>query len=322
MTVTIGRRELLAALGGAVVWPLAARAQQGEHIRQIAVFMGTAGSAPDLANIDAFFKRLDELGWHRWWTNGPEHMRLVAAEMIALSPDVIVVFSNLALAVLKPLSGNVPIVFVGIGDPVGSGFVASLAQPGANITGFTSHEGPMGGKWLEMLKETAPRLTRILTIFHPETPVHQAMWRSAQDAAPHFRVEILPGAIHDAAEIEMAISSFVAQGNGGLIVLPHLLASAHRDLLVKLQLRHSLAAIAADPGHARAGCLLSYGVDFEDSFRRTAEYVDRILRGENPANLPVQQPTKYKLVINLKTAKALGLDIPPILLARADEVIE
>jgi putative ABC transport system substrate-binding protein len=249
-------------------------------------------------------------------------MRGAVAEMLSLSPDVIVVFTNLALAVLKPLVVNVPIVFVGVGDPVGSGFVASLAHPGGNITGFTSHEGPMGGKWLEVLKETAPSLTRVMTIFHPETPVHQSMWRSVQDAAPHFGVEVAPGAVHDAAEIKTAIGAFAAKGGGGLIVLPHALAVTNRDLLTELQLQDRLPSIDASLGAVQAGGLVSYGVDFRDSFRRAASYVDRILKGEKAADLPVQAPTKYELIVNLKTAKALGLEIPGTILGRADEVIE
>jgi putative ABC transport system substrate-binding protein len=257
-----------------------------------------------------------------WANPQPEQMRGAVAEMLSLSPDVIVVFTNLALAVLKPLVVNVPIVFVGVGDPVGSGFVASLAHPGGNITGFTSHEGPMGGKWLEVLKETAPSLTRVMTIFHPETPVHQSMWRSVQDAAPHFGVEVAPGAVHDAAEIKTAIGAFAAKGGGGLIVLPHALAVTNRDLLIELQLQDRLPSIDASLGAVQAGGLVSYGVDFRDSFRRAASYVDRILKGEKAADLPVQAPTKYELIVNLKTAKALGLEIPGTILGRADEVIE
>jgi len=235
---------------------------------------------------------------------------------------VIMVFSNLALEVLKPMAGRVPVVFVGVGDPVGDGFIASLPRPGGNITGFAGNDGPMGGKWLEVLKETAPHLTRVLTILHPETPVHQAFWHSVKDAAPRLGVEVTPGGVRDAAEIERVVSSFAVMENGGIVVLPHAVTWANENLFIALGLRHRLPAVYATEGSVTAGGLVSYGQDFGDNFRKTAEYVDRILRGEKPSDLPVQQPTKFKLTFNLKTAKAIGLEIPPTLLARADEVIE
>jgi putative ABC transport system substrate-binding protein len=332
LAAEIGRREFIALLGGAAVtWPLAAHGQQPDRIPRIGVLMGSAKTEMDQAYLANFWGRLEELGWKegrnarvdvRWWTGGPEHMGAVVAEMLAASPDVIMVFTNLALAVLKPMAGKVPVVFVGVGDPVGSGFVASLAHPGGNITGFASHDGPMGGKWLEVLKETVPNLTRVMTILHPETPVHQAMWRSIEDAAPRFGVEVTPGRVHDAAEIESAITSFAVKENSGLISLPHALVEANNDLFVALELRYRLPAIYGTTSVVKGGGLVSYGVDFEDSFRRTADYVDRILRGDSPADLPVQEPTKFKLAFNLKTAKAIGIIVPPTLLARADEVIE
>jgi putative ABC transport system substrate-binding protein len=300
-------------------------------MRRIGVLLGTAEGEGGQTLIAVFFARLEELGWKRgrninvdvhWWNGGPEQMRPIIGEMLAASPECIMVWTNLALAALKPMVGNVPVVFVGIGDPVGSGFVASLAHPGGNITGFASYDGPMGGKWLEVLKETAPQLMRIMTILHPETPVHQAFWRSIEDAAPRFGVEAIPGAVHDAAEIESAISAFAVKENSGLIVLPHALSQANERLLTALPLRFRLPAIYATAGSAMAGGLVSYSLHYEDSFRHTAEYVDRILRGEKPSDLPVQEPTKFDLAFNLKTAKALGLTIRPTLLARADEVIE
>jgi putative ABC transport system substrate-binding protein len=281
--------------------------------------------------LDAFVSRLDELGWKkgrntstevRWWTGGPEQMRTAVAELIAFSPDVIMVFSNLALAVLKPMAGKVPIVFVGVGDPVGDGFVASLAHPGGNITGFAGNDAPMGGKWLELLKETAPHITRALTIFHPETPIHRAFLRSIEDAATRLGIEVTPGGVHDAAEIESVVSLFAMRENGGIVVLPHAVTWANNELLVALELRHRLPAVYATEESVMAGGLVSYGQDFADNFRRTAEYVDRILHGEKPSDLPVQQPTKYRLAFNLKTAKAIGLSVPATLLARADQVIE
>jgi putative ABC transport system substrate-binding protein len=326
------RREFILALGGAAVaWPLAARAQQSDGMRRIGVLMGAAPTKLGETYLAAFMRRLEQLGWKdgrntrtevRWWMGGPEQMRTAVAELLAFSPDVIMVFSNLALAVLKPLAGKVPVVFVGVGDPVGDGFVESLARPGGNITGFAGNNGPMGGKWLEVLKETAPHLTSALTIFHSETPIHQAFRRSIEDAASRLGVEVTPGSVHDAAEIESVVSSFAMKENGGIIVLPHAITWANNDLFVTLELRHRLPAVYATEESVRAGGLVSYGQDFVDNFRRTAEYADRILRGEKPSDLPVQQPTKYKLAFNLKTAKAIGLDVPATLLNRADEVIE
>jgi putative tryptophan/tyrosine transport system substrate-binding protein len=325
------RREFITLLGSAAAtWPLAARAQQGERMRRIAFLMGTAEAALEKRQVAALFAGLDELGWKdghnlrtdlRWWTGGPEQMQPVVADMLSSSPDVAIVSTNLALAVLKPIAGNVPVVFLGVGDPIGSGFVASLAHPGGNITGFATYDGPMGGKWLEVLKQTAPYLTRILTILQPETPIHQAFWHSIQDAAPHFGVEVTPGGVHDRSEIENAITAFAVKENSGLIVLPHAVTNVNRDLIVALALQHKLPAIDAI-GNANAGGLVSYSVDLEDSYHHAAEYVDRILRGQKPSDLPVQQPTKFILAFNLKTAKALGLTVPPTLLATADKVVE
>ena len=237
------RREFIALLGGvAVSWPLAAQAQSG-GVRKIGVLMGAAPSVLGDTYLAAFSKRLEELGWVngrnartdvRWWTGGPDAMRPIVAEMLAASPDVIMVFSNLALAVLKPMAGNVPLVFVGVGDPVGDGFVASLAHPGANITGFAGTGAPMAGKWLEVLKETAPGLTRAMAIVHLETPAHQAMWNAIRDAAPRLGVEVTAVGVHDAAEIERATASFASQENGGIIVLPHAVTWANGDLIIAL----------------------------------------------------------------------------------------
>jgi putative ABC transport system substrate-binding protein len=326
------RRDFITVLGGAAAaWPLAARAQQLDRVQRIGVLMGTAATKQYETYLASFLRRLEELGWKkgrnartevRWWTGGPEQMRPVVAELLAFSPDVIMVSSNLALAVLKPMVEKVPVVFVGVGDPVGDGFVTSLARPGGNITGFAGYDGPMGGKWLEVLKETAPHLTRVMAVFHPETPIHQAFLHSIEDSAPHLGVEVTPGGVHDAAEIESAISSFAMKENGGIIVLPHVITWANENLFIAMELRHRLPAVYGSAGSVTAGGLVSYGHDFEDSFRKTAEYVDRILRGEKPGDLPVQQPTKFMLTFNLKTAKAIGLSVPPTMLARADEVIE
>jgi putative ABC transport system substrate-binding protein len=325
------RRDFVSLLTGAAAWPLGANAQQPDRMRRIGVLMGTAATGQGETYLAAFSRRLEELGWTqgrntrtevRWWTGGPEQMRTAVAELLAFSPDVIMVFSNLALELLKPRAGKVPIVFAGVGDPVGAGFVTNLARPGGSITGFVSQDGPMGGKWLEVLKETVPHLTRIMTILHPETPVQQAFWQSIKDAAPRLGVEVMSGGVHDAAEIESAISSFAMKEKGGIIVLPHAITRANEALLIALQLRHRLPAVYATEGSVTAGGLVSYGPDYEQNFRQAASYVDRILRGEKPGDLPVQHPTKYKLAFNLKTAKAIGLEIPPTLLVRADTVIE
>jgi putative tryptophan/tyrosine transport system substrate-binding protein len=276
-------------------------------------------------------RRLDELGWRegrnlvtqvQWWNDQPEQMRAWAAELMARTPDVAMAFSNPALAILKPLAGDIPIVFVGVGDPVGSRFVASLARPGGNITGFASHAPSMGGKWLEVLKETAPHVTRALAIMHVETEVHQAFRQSIEDAAPRLAIETSAGSVHNAADIEGIITSFAQKPNAGLIALPHALTIFNAPMIVALAQRYRMPGIYAQAEAVAIGGLVSYGLNWNDQFRRVAEYVDRVLRGTTPADLPVQEPTKYQLAINLKTAKALGLNVPPTLLAIADEVIE
>ena len=261
------RREFITLLGGtAATWPLAAHAQQPERTRRIGVLMGSAEEEPGQTYIAAFFARLEELGWTRgrniradvrWWNGGPERMQPIVADMLALSPEVMMVFTNLALAVVKPMAGTIPVIFVAVGDPVGSGFVADLAHPGGNITGFASYDGPMGGKWLDVLKKTAPSLTRIMTILHPDTPVHQAFWRSIEDAAPRFGVQAVPGAVRDAAEIKSVVSSFAVENNSGLIILPHALTQANLNLLIELQLRDHLPSIYGAGGAAKAGGLVS-----------------------------------------------------------------
>jgi putative tryptophan/tyrosine transport system substrate-binding protein len=328
------RREFVRLLGGAAApayWPLAASAQQSCEIRRIAILMGTATTDLGKSYLAKFLRRLEQLGWAdgrnarietRWWTGTVDEMRPVVGELVAFSPDVIMAFSNPAVGLLKRMTSAIPVVFVGVGDPIGDGFVSSLAHPGGNITGFAGFDGPIGGRWLEVLKETVPRITRVMMIMHPETPIQQAFWRSLQEAAPRFGVEATSGGVHDAAEIERAITSFVTKENGGIIVTPHALTWANEDLIIALTLQHRLPSLFATAASVKAGGLVSYGYDYEDTMRKTAEYVDRILRGEKPGDLPVQMPTKFELVINLRTAKALGLDVPPIVLARADEVIE
>jgi putative ABC transport system substrate-binding protein len=331
MASYIGRRKFLATLGGAAAWPLAADAQQAGPVRRVVVLMGAAETPSSRGWLAAFLRRLDELGWResrnlvtrvQWWNDQPEQMRAWAAELIAHSPDVAVTYTNLALAVLKPIAGNVPIVFIGVGDPVGGGFVSSLARPDGNITGFASHEPSMGGKWLEVLKETAPHITRVLAIMHPETLAHQAMWQSIEEAAPQLAVDTTAGHVHDAAEIERVITSFAQKPGGGLVVLPHALTIFNASVIIALAQRYRMPDVHALAEAAAVGGLVSYGLNWNDQFRRAAEYVDRILKGTKPADLPVEQPTKFELVINLKTAKTIGLEIPPPLLTRADQVIE
>jgi ABC-type uncharacterized transport system substrate-binding protein len=327
------RREFVTLLGcAAAAWPLAARAQQpAGDIRRVAVLMGIGETASSRSWLAALLSRLDELGWRegrnlvvqvQWWHDQPEQMRLWVTELMARSPDIVVTFTNLALDMLKPIAGGVPIVFSGVGDPVGSGFVASLARPGGNLTGFASHESSLGGKWLDLLKETAPNVRRAMAIMHAETPAHQAMWQTIEAAAPSLGIEVIAGGVHNAADIERVISSFAQQPNGGLMALPHALTNVNASMIIALAQRYRLPATYAVPEHVAAGGLISYGIYWEDQFRRAAEYVDRILKGTKPADLPVQNPTRFKLVVNLKTAKALGLTISETVLARADEVIE
>jgi putative tryptophan/tyrosine transport system substrate-binding protein len=326
------RRSFIALLGAAATWPRAARAQPPEsRVRRIGVLMGSAPSETGQRYLAAFSRRLEQLGWSqggtaridiRWWTGGPQEMRPVITELISSAPDVIMVFSNLALSLLSRMTASVPIVFVGVGDPIGDGFVASLSRPGGNMTGFAGTDGPIGGKWIQVLKEAVPQLARAMMIYHPETPIHQEFWRAAERAAPRFGVELSAGGVHDAAEIERTFQSFAAVGPGGVIVAPHAITWANEDVIIALALRHRLPSHFATAASVMGGGLISYGHDFEDSFRKTAEYVDRVLRGEKPSDLPVQMPTKFRLIANLKTAKAIGLELPADLLVRADEVIE
>ena len=328
------RRDFITLLSSTTVaWPLTAWAQQGEPIRRIVVLMGAAETAWSRDWLTAFSRQLGELGWResrnvitqvQWWNDQPEQMRIWAAELIARSPDVAVTFTNFGLEVLKPIAGSVPIVFIGVGDPVGSGFVASLAYPGGNITGFASHESSLGGKWLEVLKETAPQITRVLAIVELENAASQAQWRSVEDAAQRLAVEATAGNVRNAAEIEYAITSFAQQQkeNGGLVVLPHALSVFNASAIIALAQRYRMPNIHAIAEAVAAGGLVSYGINWNGQFRRAAEYVDRILKGTKPADLPVQQPTKFDLVINLKSARAVALEIPPTILLRADELIE
>jgi putative tryptophan/tyrosine transport system substrate-binding protein len=328
------RREFITLLGGAAVaWPIAARAQQGERMRRIGVLMSSsADDADGQARMAAILQGLEPLGWSvgrnvridlRWGAGDLDRFRRYAAELVALSPDVIVATAGSIVGMLQQATRTVPIVFVTTIDPVGSGFVASLARPGGNATGFTAREFSMSGKWLELLKEIAPSVTRVAVIRDPFVPAGSGGFAAIQTAAPSFGVELTPVGLRDTDEIERGIAAFAQGSNDGLIVVgPTSSVETHRDLLITLAARHRLPAVYSSRLWTTAGGLISYGVNSLDQYRRAAGYVDRILRGEKPADLPVQAPTKYELVINVKTAKTLGLALPDSVLARADEVIE
>jgi putative ABC transport system substrate-binding protein len=326
------RREFIMLAGGAVVvCPFAARAQQPERIRRIGVLMYLAADdAQGQARLAAFTQALKQLGWSDGrnlridtrWANADD-IRKHAAELAALTPDVLVAGTGTAtVAPLLQATRTVPIVFVSVIDPVGAGFVASLAQPGGNATGFTIYEYSMSGKWLELLKEIAPGVTRAAVLRDPAVASGIGQFGAVQIVAPSLGVELSPVDVRDADEIERAVTAFARGLNGGLIVTGSALAISHRQPIITLAARHKLPAVYPASLYVTAGGLISYGPDLIDPFRRAAGYVDRILKGEKPADLPVQAPTKYELVINLKTARALGLDVPATLLARADEVIE
>jgi len=327
------RREFITLFGGvaAAGWPLAARAQQGERVRRIGVLMyGAADDVEGQARLAAFTEALKQLGWSdgrnlridtRWAT--ADDIRRHAAELAALAPDVLVAGTGTAtVAPLLQATRTVPIVFVTVIDPVGAGFVASLAQPGGNATGFTIFEYSMSGKWLEVLKEIAPRVTRAAVLRDPAVASGIGQFGAVQIVAPSLGVQVTPVDVRDAGEIERALTAFARGLNGGLIVTGTALAFVHRDLIISLANRHRLPAVYWHRRFVASGGLISYGPDTIDPFRRAADYVDRILKGEKPADLPVQAPTKYDLVVNLKAAKALDLTVPETLLARADEVIE
>ena len=329
------RREFITLLGGgaAVAWPLAARAQQPERVRRIGVLMASAAdNSESQARIAAFLQGLQQLGWAdgrnvridtRWATTDADDIRRHAAELAALAPDVLVAATGTVTAApLLQATRTVPIVFVQVIDPVGAGFVVSLARPGGNATGFTIYEYGMSGKWLELLKEIAPRMARAAVLRDPAIASGIGQFAAAQAVAPSLGVELSPVDVRDAGEIERAVTAFARSPNGGLIVTASALATRHRDLIIALAARHRLPAVYSYRYMVAAGGLVSYGPNSLDQYRRAAGYVDRILKGEKPADLPVQAPTKYALVLNLKTANALGLDIPTTVLSRADEVIE
>src|SRR6476660_1874216 len=333
LEVSMRRREFITLVGGAAAWPMAARAQQNERVRRIGVLVASpADDAEWKARLAAFNDGLAQLGWiegrnvrvdTRWATTNADDLRKQAAELVATTPDVLVAASGTtSIAPLLQATRTVPIVFPIVADPVGAGFVASLARPGGNATGFMNLEYGMSGKWLELLKQIVPTLTRVAVLRDAGIPSGPAQFGVIQAIAPALRVEIIQINLRNTAEIEPAIADFASSSNGGLIIAASGLAYIHRDLIIRLAAERRLPAIYFDRSFVAAGGLASYGPDQVGQCRLAAGYVDRILKGEKPADIPVQTPTKYELVINLKTAKALGLTVPPTLLARANEVIE
>jgi putative ABC transport system substrate-binding protein len=327
------RREFITLLGGAAAaWPLAARAQQPERMRRIGILLpGVADDAEYQARVGAFLQALGLFGWTigrnmridtRWSASNAADIRKLASELVALAPDVILAHGASAVAAVLQATRTVPTVFPVVPDPVAAGFVESLARPGGNATGFMTFEYSMGGKWLELLKQIAPSVTRAAVVRDATQGGGTSMFAAIQAVAPSLRMEVIPVNMRDAGEIERAIAAFARSPNGGLIMTPGGATQLHRDLIFTLAARHKLPAVYPDRGYVGAGGLISYGPDVIDQFRRAAGYVDRILKGEKPADLPVQAPTKYETVLNLKTAKALGLDVPQTLLVAADEVIQ
>jgi len=327
------RREFITLVGGTAAWPLVAYAQQPERMRRIGVLMSAVESDPrELEYITAFAQGLAELGWivgrnvrieYRWGAGDLDRFRSYAAELIALSPDVVLATAGSIVGAFQQTSRTVPIVFVTTIDPVGGGWVESLSRPGTNATGFAAGEFSLRGKWLELLKEIAPGVKRVVVIRDPSVPAGSGGLAAIQTVAPSLGVELTPVGVRDAGDIERAITAFARGSNGGLILVgPTSSVQRYRDLIITLAARYRLPAIYPSRVYVAAGGLISYGSDQIDQYRRAAGYVDRILNGEKPSDMPVQAPTKYELVINLKTAKALGLSVPPSLLARADEVIE
>ena len=330
----MNRREFIALVGGAAAaWPLVASAQQRERMRRIGVLASSlAADDPEwLSRSNAFVQSLQERGWsdggnvrieYRWGLGDPDRLRKYAAELIALAPDVILAAGALAVASLQQTNRSVPIVFANVVDPVGAGYVATLARPGGNATGFASMEFGLSAKLLELLKQIAPRVARVAVVRNPANPVEVAQYGAIQAVAPSLGVELTPIIGRDPSEIERDITAFARGRNGGLIIPVGSAQQIQRDAIIAAAATHQLPAVYSFRGYVAEGGLISYGIDQTEPYRLAAGYVDRILKGEKPADLAVQAPTKYELVINLKTAKALGIDVPATLLARADEVIE
>jgi putative tryptophan/tyrosine transport system substrate-binding protein len=325
------RRNFIAGLASTTAaWPVAARAQQPERVRRIGVLAPVDDPEMRL-RLTTFQQALQGLGWTdgrnvhietRFAAGNAAVLRKYAVELAALAPDVILAMGSGGLPAVLQATQTVPIVFVLVQDPVGSGFVHSLSQPGGNATGFMTFEYNLCGKWLELLKEIAPSVTRAAVLRDPAVPAGIGQFAVIQSVAPSVRVDVIPVNLGDAAEIEREVAAFAQSANGGLILTSSALSEVHRDLIIALAAQHKLPAVYQERNYVTAGGLISYGPNFVDQYRRAAGYVDRILKGEKPADLPIQAPTKYELVINLKTAKALGLAVPPSVRARADEVIE
>jgi putative ABC transport system substrate-binding protein len=327
------RREFITLLGGAVAtWPLATRAQQPPQMRRIAVLVLSAENDPDTtARLAGFRQELERLGWaegrniridYRFAGGRTDRFQPLAKELVGLQPEAIVAHSTSIAAALQRESRTIPIVFTNVSDPIGSGFIASLARPGGNLTGLLNFEATITGKWLVMLKEIAPQLARAALVANPKTTPYDYFVRAAEAAVPTLGIELVARPVETDADIERSISSFASAPNGGLLLVPDGTITVHRDLIIALAARHRLPAVYSARDFVAAGGLMSYGTDRADVFRQAASYVDRILRGAKPAEMPVQAPVKYETVVNLKTAKALGLEVPPTLLVRADEVIE
>ena len=326
------RRDFGKAIVGMALWPVAARAQKPERMRRVGALMAYAANDPQVQERNAaFLQRLQQLGWtvgqnlqinYRWAAGNEDDTRKYAAELVALSPDVIFAPGSAAAGPLRRATRTVPIVFTNLVDPVGAGLVRSLAHPGGNATGFSSYDYGIGAKWLELLKEIAPNVKRAAVLRDPAISAGLGLWGAIQSVSPAFAVEVTPVDMGDADEIERSLADFARRPNGGLILTGSALAVIHRNLTIALAAQHRLPAVYYDRYFAVAGGLISYGSNIVDEFRRAADYVDRILKGEKPGDLPVQVATKFDLVINLKTAKALGIEVPPTLLARADQLIE
>jgi putative ABC transport system substrate-binding protein len=327
------RREFITMLGGAALaWPLPARAQQSERVRRVGVLMSSAAGDPEAQlRVAAFEDGLRDLGWIKGrnlrleyrWADNADALRTYATELARSAPNLILANSTPVMAALQEQRPTVPIVFTQVTDPIGQGLVSNLGHPGGNLTGFTSFEFSIGSKWLETLKQVAPHVTRVALLFNPATaPFADVFWRPIETAARSFAIAPVSVGARNTDELEQLVEAFAREPNGGLMVVPEVSTVNHRGLIVALAARHRLPAVFPYRSFAASGGLLSYGVDVVDVFRRAASYVDRILKGTAPGELPIQPPAKYELVINLKTAKTLGLDIPPMLLARADEVIE
>jgi putative ABC transport system substrate-binding protein len=330
--VIMRRRQFIALLGSsAVTWPLAVRAQQPERVRRIGVLMPVPeDDAQGKVRLVALREGLQKLGWvegrniqidYRWAPQG-DQLQPAAKELLSLAPELILVQSDPATAALRRETWTIPIVFVSVGDPIGGGFIQSMAGPAANATGFSNFEPSIGGKWLELLKEVSPGVKRALVILQTETPANASFLRAAEAAAPTLQVTLIAPSVHNATEIEAAVNTFAAEPLGGLVVMPHPVTASNRNVIIGLAARHRLPAVYPFRFFAQGGGLVSYGIDQIEHFRRAADYINRILKGEKPGDLPTQASTKFELAVNLKTAKSLGLTIPPALLARADEVIE